>query len=267
MSWILGISDWFMGLGNVTRLAVVDFSIQWVLGGIAVLKQTERYYDLAGSSTFLLLAYLNFQWNTDDHPRQVIQTGCICLWAFRLGSFLFTRVLKAGEDKRFTKIRVDPRRFFVAWNIQGVWVILTLLPSILGVSSTQQPPLVLRDYIGWSMWTVGFVTEVLADYQKTKWRNDPANKDKFITVGLWSISRHPNYFGEIMLWFGLYISASATFSGLEYLTVLCPVFNYLLITKLSGIPMLERYAEKKWGSSPQYQAYVRDTPALVPFLN
>ncbi|CAL4061962.1 unnamed protein product, partial [Meganyctiphanes norvegica] len=220
-----------------------------------------------GSSTFLLLAYLNFRWNADEHPRQLIQTCCICLWAFRLGIFLFIRVMLAGQDKRFGKALNNPIRFLFSWTMQGVWVILTLLPSIICVTSPQQRPLGLRDYIGWGFWALGFIIEILADYQKTRWRNNPANEDKFINVGLWSISRHPNYFGEIMLWFGLYISASATFSGYEYFSVLCPLFNYLLITRISGIPLLESYANKKWGATPQYLAYVRDTPVLIPFIN
>jgi len=269
MSWIMdSFSDWFMGFGNVTRLCIVDFGIQWLLYGVAVWKKTEKFYDLAGSSTFILLAYLNFRWNADEHPRQLIQTCCVGLWAFRLGIFLSIRAYKSeGPDHRFLEALENNSLFFATWTLQGVWVILTLLPSIIGVTSPHQRPLGLRDYIGWSMWALGFLTEILADYQKTKWRNDPANEGKFINVGLWSISRHPNYFGEIMLWFGLYISASSTFSGYEYFTILCPLFDYLLITRISGIPLLESYARKKWGVMPQYQAYVRDTPVLIPFLN
>ena len=89
---------------------------------------------------------------------------------------------------------------------------------------------------------------------------------KFITSGLWSLSRHPNYFGEIMLWFGLYLSASSVFKGWQYLSVLSPVFVHLLITKLSGIPLLEQAGLKKWGHLPEYQNYLRNTPILVPFL-
>lgn len=267
MDWQLeAFSDWFMGFGNVSRLVILDFAIQWLLCVIAIWKKTEKFYDLAGSSTFLLLAILNFQWNADGHPRQIIQTCCVCIWAFRLALFLFVRILVSGQDRRFEKIRNNPRRFFSAWTIQGFWVILTLLPSIICVSSDDQSPLGPTDYLGWIIWGLGFIIELLADYQKSIWRMDSANKDKFISVGLWSISRHPNYFGEIMLWIGLYISASSTFSVYGYLLVVCPLFDYFLITRLSGIPLLERYAEKKWGSLPQYKLYVKNTPALIPFM-
>lgn len=257
---------WCWESGTLTWLTLLNFLVQWTLWVLASLCHTEKFYDLAGSTTFILLAYLNYQWNSTGHPRQAIQTSCIFIWALRLGLFLITRILKAGKDRRFDKIRSNPARFFFAWTIQGVWVLVTLLPSLLAVSSPRQRALAARDYMGWGVWAMGFVIEVVADYQKTAFRNDPANKDKFISTGLWSLSRHPNYFGEILLWFGLYVSASSTFSTWEYLTILCPLLDYLLITRFSGIPMLESYGRKKWGTSPQYQAYVKNTPPLVPFI-
>lgn len=256
---------WVMGAGVVPRLAAVDFGVQWVLCVAAIVLKTEKFYDLAGSSTFLLLAYLNYRWTGRSHPRQVVQTGCVCVWALRLGLFLFTRVLKTGRDRRFKEALERPSLMFVFWTLQGAWVIITLLPSLLAVRAARQPPLGLRDYIGWGLWAVGFVMEVTADYQKTVFRNDAANKDKFISSGLWSLSRHPNYFGEILLWFGLYLSASSALTHWEYLTVLCPLLDSLLITKISGVPPLEKYAAMKWGTSPQYRDYVAKTPVLVPF--
>lgn len=267
MSYVLEAAwQWFWSSSTLTRLAVVDFQVQWGLWAVASLMKTEKFYDLAGSATYILLAYLNYKWNGTGHPRQSIQTGCITIWAFRLGMFLFTRVMKSGHDRRFKEALQRPSLLWVFWTLQGIWVLVTLLPSLLVVLSPRQRPIGTRDYVGWGIWTMGFLVEVVADYQKTVFRNNPANKDKFINSGLWSLSRHPNYFGEILLWFGLYISASSTFSGWEYLTILCPLMDYLLITKISGIPMLETYGIKKWGSSPQYQAYIKNTPALVPFI-
>ncbi|XP_042208948.1 probable O-methyltransferase ustE [Homarus americanus] len=257
---------WLWGSSTITRLTLVDFSIQWSLWLVACLLKTEKFYDLAGSATYIILASLNYKWNNTGHPRQAVQTGCVNIWALRLGLFLFTRIVKAGKDRRFDKTRANPVRFFYAWTLQGVWVLVTILPSLLAVLSPRQRPVGTRDYIGWGIWAMGFLIEVVADYQKTVFKNNPANKDKFINTGLWALSRHPNYFGEILLWFGLYVSASSTFSGWEYLTILCPLMDYLLITQVSGIPMLESYGRKKWGLSPQYQAYIRNTPILIPFL-
>ena len=196
--------------------------------------------------------------------------------------------MKDGKDKRFDKVRDQPLRFLVFWLIQGLWVFVTLLPTLMLNESKRDRPLGAQDYIGWAIWAAGMVFEVTADLQKSAFRRDPANdvrlkfqlrkgyqfftvfsmfQGKFINTGLWSISRHPNYFGEISLWFGLYVSASSVFSGLEYLAVLSPVFVHLLITKVSGIPLLEKAALKKWGSLPQYKEYLKNTPVLVPFLN
>ena len=193
----------------------------------------------------------------------------IFAWACRLGTFLFIRVLKDGHDKRFDKVRDDPARFFVFWSIQasdnyyekcifykilflqGVWVWVTLLPTLLLNTERRDPVLGNRDYIGYSLWLVGFLFEVVADMQKSIFRANPDNdvrdsmlyqyhlsinivQGKFISSGLWAISRHPNYFGEILLWFGLYISGSSVFRGYQYLSVVSPVFVGLLITKLSG---------------------------------
>ncbi|ROT83501.1 hypothetical protein C7M84_023318 [Penaeus vannamei] len=265
-TFLQSVVQWFWSCSTLSRLAVVDFGIQWGGFVVAALLKTEKFYDLTGSITYILIAYLNYKWSNSGHPRQLIQTSCVAIWALRLGAFLFTRIVKAGRDRRFDKTRANPSRFFYAWTIQGVWVIVTILPSLLAVLSPRQRPLSTRDYAGWGIWLAGFLIEVVADYQKTVWRNNPANKDKFINTGLWSLSRHPNYFGEIMLWFGLYVSASSTFSGWEYLTILCPLMDYLLITRVSGIPMLESYAMKKWGTSPQYRAYYKNTPELIPFF-
>ncbi|KAK8379380.1 hypothetical protein O3P69_019344 [Scylla paramamosain] len=240
---------WGAGGASLPLLAALDFSVQWVLCGAAVLLKTEKFYDLAGSGTFILLAYLNYKRNGTGHPRQLVQTGCVCVWALRLGLFLFTRVMKTGKDRRFKEALQKPSLMFVFWTMQGAWVLVTLLPTLLGVKATRQPPLGHRDYLGWGLWGVGFLLEVAADYQKTVFRNDPHNKDKFITSGLWSLSRHPNYLGEIFLWFGLYISSSACLSGWEHLAVICPLLDYLLITQVSGIPPLEKYGAAKWGDS------------------
>ncbi|XP_050703414.1 uncharacterized protein LOC126988992 [Eriocheir sinensis] len=257
---------WLAAPGSLQQLAAVDLGIQWALWAVAAVLRTEKFYDLAGSSTFILLAYLNYRHHGRGHPRQAIQTGCVCLWALRLGLFLFTRVLRSGGDRRFRTAVEEPFRLFVFWTMQGLWVFFTLLPSLMGVNATRQPPLGMRDYAGWSLWAVGFLVEVVADYQKTVFRRDAANEGKFISSGLWSVSRHPNYFGEILLWFGLYLSASASFRGWQHLAVICPVLDYLLIAKVSGVPFLERYAAKKWGALPQYREYVASTPLLVPFM-
>ncbi|XP_015929834.1 uncharacterized protein [Parasteatoda tepidariorum] len=260
------ISSMFNFQQPLLELAAVDFAIQFAVFAVSSFLKTEKFYDITGSVTFVILSHLCHTWVPERSLRQMIQAGMISTWAVRLGTFLFIRVLKSGKDRRFDKVRENPLRFFVLWTMQGVWVFITLLPSILLLSRPDFVPLSHRDYFGFALWMLGFGIEVTADFQKSVFCNIPENKGKFINTGLWSISRHPNYLGEILLWFGLYFSASTTFRGKEMLCVLCPIFDMVLITRISGIPLLEKYGMQKWGKDPAYVEYVKNTALIIPLL-
>ncbi|XP_054720446.1 uncharacterized protein LOC129230080 [Uloborus diversus] len=248
------------------ELAVYDFAIQYAVFIVSAFLKTEIFYDLTGSITFIVLSHMCISWNPERSLRQMIQSGMILTWAVRLGTFLFIRVIKSGKDRRFDKVRENPKRFFVYWTLQGMWIFITLLPTMMLLSRPDYSPFTIRDYLGFGLWAFGFTFEVVADFQKSVFCNIPENKGKYITTGLWSVSRHPNYLGEILLWFGLYFSASSTFRGKEMLTVLCPVFDMFLITRISGIPILEKHGLQKWGNDPKYISYVKDTSILIPYL-
>lgn len=143
---------------------------------------------------------------------------------------------------------------------------LTLLPTLLLNSKRRDKQLAPRDYTGWGVWLAGLILEAIADYQKYTFRSDPANKDKWISHGVWSVVRHPNYLGEIILWAGLYLSASSSFEGWDFLSVVSPVFVTCLLTKISGIPLLERQGLRRWKDDPQFLSYIRGTPKLIPFI-
>jgi len=247
------------------RLLYTSIGVNWVGCALAVLFKTEKFYDLTGSITFILVSHLSYN-SSIMSRRQTVQGWMVLAWACRLGTFLFLRIMKDGEDKRFKKAKEDSSVMFKFWTIQGIWVFVTLLPTLLLNSERRNPPIGTRDYIGWGIWGLGFLFEVVADAQKTIFRNNPLNKGKFIQTGLWSISRHPNYFGEISLWFGLYISSSSVFSGAQYMAVLSPLAVMMLITRLSGIPLLEAAGLKKWGDLPEYRKYLENTPSLIPFI-
>ena len=116
------------------------------------------------------------------------------------------------------------------------------------------------------IWLTGFTIEVMADRQKSRFRADPANRGRFISTGLWSRSRHPNYFGEITLWVGILLIAAPTLRGWQWVAVLSPLFVTVLLTRVSGIPLLEKKADTKWGDDPAYQEYKASTPVLIPRL-
>ncbi|EGZ18202.1 hypothetical protein PHYSODRAFT_315160 [Phytophthora sojae] len=247
--------------------ALVCFGIQWVSSLYAVSKQTERFLDVTGSFTYALLVLLAYVMNSPVSWRGSLLTAFVWLWCVRLGAFLFLRISECGEDKRFVEIRVNPLRFFSVWNIQGLWVLLTVLPVLLalthGVNDPQVSP---QDVVGSGLWVVGYLMEVVADYQKTQFRRNQENKDKFIQSGLWHYSRHPNYCGEIMMWVGVFLVTAHTLPsfGLQCWAAVSPLFVMLLLFTVSGIPPLEKQAEERWGETKAYQEYKATTSVLLP---
>ena len=183
-------------------------------------------------------------------------------WAVRLGIFLFFRIKKAGEDKRFKEIKLSPTRFFMAWSLQGMWVSICSLCALTALSSQTGVVENVFLFIGLIIFLFGYTLEIIADKQKSKFRSVEENKDKFITTGLWSKSRHPNYLGEILLWFGIAVMSISSLSGYQYLTLISPVFSYVLIYYVSGVRLLEESAKKKWGHMDSYKEYVKNTPVL-----
>ena len=248
------------GLPDVKNLILLIFSIQWICFIPAFIFQTEKFFDLMGSITYLT-AILTVLYITDTRNiSDYIIVACIVLWAIRLGSFLFMRIHKAGEDRRFRDIKPNFTRFFMTWTLQGMWVSMCLLCVITAISSGIITNSVF--YIGLVIFIAGFAIEVVADNQKTVFRKNIANKDKFISTGLWAYSRHPNYFGEILLWFGIAIMSFSSLNGLQYLTLISPIFVYILLVYISGIRILENNGYKKWGHLESYKEYLQNTPRL-----
>ncbi len=247
--------------GVCVALAIV---IQWGAFVPAYLGRTERYYDLTGSLTYLTVTAVALWLGPDPGRRALVLGLLVAVWAGRLGSFLFMRVLAEGSDKRFDEIKTSFARFLVAWTLQGVWVAFTMGAALAVMTSDGSIPFGVFGWVGLTLWIAGFGLEVVADRQKRRFREDPANAGRFITTGVWAWSRHPNYFGEIVLWVGVVVVAFPALQGWQYVTLISPVFVTLLLTKVSGIPMLEERADARWGGQPEYEAYKAATPVLVP---
>ena len=253
------------GIPVFVVLASLAFLIQWLIFIPSYRYQTEHFFDLTGSLTYLTLlvsvgTFLTPQLDT----RSLILLGLVGLWAGRLGLFLFRRVRKAKGDSRFTVMKTQFWPFFMTWNLQGLWVFLTAMAALAAITSPVKSDLQITGWIGIACWVFGFAFEVIADRQKTAFRANPANKGQFIQQGLWSVSRHPNYFGEIVLWIGIAIIAFPVLEGWTLLTLISPVFVAFLLTKVSGIPLLEAQGHERWGDSPKYQHYLKHTPVLIP---
>ena len=254
------------GWPAMTALALGAFAIQWLAFIPARLFQTERFYDLTGSITYIAVTLAAISAATAPSGAQWLIAIMIFIWAGRLGSFLFRRIHAAGGDQRFDHIKVSSSRFFVAWTLQGAWVVMTSCAALTAILSAEQTAVGVIYVMGAVMWVAGFVIEVMADQQKSRFRADPANAGRFINVGLWARSRHPNYFGEILLWAGIAVMAIPYLSGTQWVVMLSPLFVYALLTRISGIPTLARRGQQLWGDDPTYQAYVANTPRLLPRL-
>ena len=187
----------------VKNLILLIFCIQWISFIPAFIFQTEKFYDLTGSITYLTTVFTALYITDSGNISDYVIVSCVAIWAIRLGSFLFMRIHKAGEDRRFRDIKPNFTRFFMTWTLQGMWVSMCLLCVLTALSSYSGIIVNNIFYIGLMIFISGFIIEVLADHQKTVFRKNIDNKDKFISSGLWAYSRHPNYFGEILLWLGI----------------------------------------------------------------
>ena len=241
---------------------VLAFAINWLAFIPAAVTQTEHYYDLTGGISYVTVTIAAVLLSGPLDLRATLVAGMVMIWSIRLASFLFIRISKAGKDSRFDKIKTRPLQFLLAWTLQGLWVLLTAAAALAVITGGVSKPLGLVGIIGIAIWAAGLLIEIVADQQKSQFKKDPANKGKFISTGLWAWSRHPNYFGEILLWVGMAIVAIPVLQGWQWATLISPVFVYFLLTKVSGVPMLEDAADERWGGQDDYEDYKRRTPVL-----
>ena len=259
-------SDGGDAVGNIPVFALcgfLAFAINWLAFIPSTIAQTEHYYDLVGGITYITVTIAAVLLSSDLDLRAGIVAAMVLVWSFRLATFLFRRIAEAGKDSRFDVIKTIPLRFLMAWTIQGLWVLLTAAAALAIITGGNRVPLGIVGYVGIAIWTTGFLIEVVADRQKSAFKADPANTGKFINTGLWSWSRHPNYFGEIVIWIGMAVIALPVLQGWQYATLISPVFVIFLLTKVSGVPMLEKSADERWGGQDDYEDYKRKTPVLI----
>lgn len=259
-------------LGSLPVFGIVvglAFLIQWLVFIPAYAFQTEKFFDITGSITYIIsvgVALCYSRYTAPLDARSILLAALVIVWAIRLGTFLFSRIQKAGKDDRFDEIKPDFFRFLNVWTIQGLWITFTAAAALVAITSATRKELDAFAIVGALVWIIGFAIEVTADSQKSRFNADPSNKGKFIRTGLWSRSRHPNYFGEIVLWIGIAIIAIPVLQGWQWVAMISPLFVTLLLTRVSGIPLLEKKADKKWGGQADYEEYKKNTPVLIPRL-
>ena len=255
------------GKNLLQQILIITFVVQWIAYVPAYALKTEKFYDLTGSLTYLsIFIYCLVATQSIEHVKfsNIIVAGAIMIWAIRLGSFLFMRIAKDGKDKRFNLIKTSFSRFFMTWTLQGMWVFICSSSALVAITSPTGVIVNNLFILGVLLFFAGFVIEVIADNQKSKFRSIEENRDSFINEGLWSRSRHPNYFGEIILWLGITVMSISSFSGINYLAIFSPIFTYLLLNYISGVRILEARGNEKWGHLDEYNNYKENTPKLIP---
>jgi len=248
-----------------------SFLVHWIVFIPSYLAKTEKFYDITGTVAYITVLYIASTLTTYsfDHQlelRSQVAIALVMIWAVRLGIFLFIRVLKVGEDRRFREAKQSFSKYLLWWSMSALWVFLTTANALTLIINNTNVSDDLYFYFGVSLWGFGFLFEVLADEQKRKFRTNKNNKNRFISTGLWSISRHPNYFGEILLWVGMAIIAFPTLKGWQHVTLISPIFIYFLLTRISGVNLLEQTADKKWSGDKDYEKYKKHVSVLIPFI-
>ena len=243
--------------------AIIAFGVQWLMFVHAWSNQTELYYDLTGGVTYIVMVITALLLSGASDLRSLLIVALIMIWALRLAPFLYVRTKQAGEDRRFRSIKTSFPTYLMTWTLQGTWVLVTASCALAAITSSLRVGVDAALVAGLALWIFGFAIEVVADRQKTAFRANPDNANRFITTGLWAWSRHPNYFGEIVLWLGIAVISYPALVGWQVVTLVSPLLVVLLLTAVSGVRMLEERGEKAWGEDPDYQAYKRNTPVLM----
>ena len=260
----------FSGIPIILLCAIVSFVTHWMIAVPSLITSSEKYFDFTGMVATLLVVltaiFALLSSGAEASIRSVFVASFVSVWTLRLGIFLYKRIVKVGEDSRFRDIKKSIPKFLMTWTLSALWVFLTTVNAITLIALNPLEPIGIFFVVGALLWLLGFGFEVIADRQKKYFSEQPKNEGRFITQGLWSVSRHPNYFGEIILWAGIAIISLPFLSGWQFVTLVSPVFVFLLLTRISGLPFLEDKAEKKWGEDKDYIEYKKRTPILVPFF-
>ena len=250
------------GINAFTFILFVAVILQIIFFIPSFLLKTEKYYDLVGSLTYIATVSLAYFSVENKTMIDSIIYFYVMVWALRLGIYLFRRVRNDGKDVRFEQAKRHFLWFLQYWMGQALWVSLTACAAIIAILSPEDDTLPVLAMVGMALWLSGFTIESIADYQKRAFRKENNPSEAFIHTGLWARSRHPNYFGEITLWTGIAVIALNTLTGIEYITLISPVFVYILLTRMSGINMLERIADERYGHLEEYKKYKENTPVL-----
>lgn len=255
---------------------LVTIAMQLSCFMVAYLCQFDKITDFAGALNFIILAILTLCLGGQYHARQILMTSLLVVSRLELGGFLLLRVLKRGKDARFDTFRQNFFKFLGFWIYQILWVYGCML-SVIFVNTLDNRTVPLGssafDYIGTTLFIVGFLMQFVSDVQKYHFRANPDNRGKVCNVGLWAITRHPNYFGEMLMFWGLFATTVSTFAapGGEqgWATIISPLWTMVILLFVGGMVSAEGSELKRFYSSEdrrtRFEEYRNRTPPLIPF--
>ena len=250
-------------------LAIILFAFVNLWFIISLITKRNDVADIAWGLGFILLTWSSFFIADIKGTRSLITALLVSVWGIRLAWHIHSRNKGKGEDYRYLAWRNQwgkwflLRSYFQVFVLQGIFLYIIILP-VLFINKSENTPLVWLDFLGLTIWIIGFYFEAVGDAQLVRFKKNPNNKGKFLQEGLWSLTRHPNYFGEVMQWWGIAIVALAIQDG--WMGLIGPLTITFLILKVSGIPMLEKNME----SHPDFENYKKKANAFFPrirFLN
>jgi steroid 5-alpha reductase family enzyme len=256
-----------MGTFLITGLLFVMI-LNVIMFFIAFRLQTDKLTDITYSVSFFSLAVFAFIIGSGwESLGKIWITALIVLWAIRLGWYLLDRVTQLGKDERFDQIRVNKKRFFRFFFLQGFASWIVSLPALIRLNvPNPDGSLVLVEIIGIAIAAAGLYLETASDYSKSKFKKQPGNKSKLYTEGWYKYIRYPNYLGESIFWIGIFVASVPYLNGLQYLSVLGTIFIIYLLVFVSGIPFLEKGRAKRLKGDPSYQEYLARTKKIIPWV-
>ena len=238
----------------VIMLNLAGFFYAW-------LRQSDHLTDAIYSISFI--AIVGAMWNPEWNGLQIACAILVVVWALRLGMYLYMRINHMGKDQRFDSIRPNLGSLMGFWLLQTMSILLIALPVMFALSASV-PSVNGMTFAGFLISAAGIVIESIADRQKFIFKADPENAGKFMASGIWSRIRHPNYSGEILMWAGVFLLSVTALSGWQWIAIASPVWVFVLLRYISGVPLLEQKAAKKYGSQVSYQEYLARSGRFLP---
>lgn len=232
---------------------------------LALRLKDNSIVDIGWGIGFIIVALATLFDKGTFYPRQLLITALTIAWGLRLAIYIFIRNRGKGEDFRYRQWREEWgktiywRSYLQVFMLQGAIMFVIALP-LMQVNASTSSDLLITDFIGAVVWLIGFLFEAVGDAQMMRFKNNPASKGKIMRSGLWKYTRHPNYFGETLLWWGIFIIATG--EGNIFISVISPLLLTYLLLKVSGVAMLE----KKYTGNPEYDDYIKTTSSFVPML-